>query len=76
MHRSPFRAIVVVGLSLSALGLADLPRVNVRDFGAQADCRRVADGAMNKGSTTFTSTLAFCRRLASVPGERMLANTR
>jgi ribonucleoside-diphosphate reductase alpha chain len=28
------------------------------------------------GSTTFTSTLAFCRRLASVPGERMLAKTR
>jgi hypothetical protein len=74
MHLSPLRAVVVIvlavtgSLACSNLCLAELPRVNVRDFGAKADCRRVVDGAMNKGATTFTSGAAhFSPRDAGKP---------
>src|SRR4051812_17943639 len=64
MHGSP---PLRVAAGLFAIVLLALPRVspaeasqvvNVRDFGAKADCRRVTDGWMIKGSTTFNSGTA------------------
>ena len=61
MHAfSPVRvaaALVAAGLfAFPHVSPAETSRVvNVLDFGAKADCRRVSDGWMNKGSTTFTS---------------------
>jgi hypothetical protein len=68
MHRSsPWRgssillAVVTIAVSLNfcrAESGESRRVVNVRDFGAKGDCRRVTDGAMNKGSTTLTSGAA------------------
>ncbi len=67
MHRLfPLRVVVIICAITAQWAVPpwclaeanELPRVNVRDFGARADCRRVTDGMMNKGSTTFTSGAA------------------
>ncbi|RBP37283.1 parallel beta helix pectate lyase-like protein [Roseimicrobium gellanilyticum] len=34
------------------------PRVNVKDFGAKGDCRRVTDGTVTRGSKVFLSATA------------------
>lgn len=41
-----------------AADMPQRPTINVKDFGAKGDCQHVGDGAISKGSTTLTSSIA------------------